>query len=251
MAELHTYHSEEERSQAGSLEQEEHRRLREEIQQQIEAERAASVGQEQQQQQQTRRKAATLTSERETARQRQTVKSPVRKRAYGMDALLLCALTMGVGMFLGPSLSGLSPHRIPYDSSMAGAIAPDLLKAPFDINGADEAGNVWDGSDMQFTSIQPMSDGTQQVTGHFDWQEGGNYAGREDFTGSYDPATHEIHLQGTHIEQANTVFGNRLVLGDYIGQTGLDGKTIADLHMEQIPGGARAIPGDLRGVQQP
>ena len=253
MAEFNTYHKHEETSQAALGEQEEYRRLREEIQQQVEAERATAATLEQQQEQ-ARQKSMMAAWQRENARQRETnqnaqvTQSPVRRRAFGMDALLLCAVTMGVGLVIGPSIQGIAAHRAPYAAAVAAAPSA-WMAAPFTIGGTDVAGNVWDGSNMEITSVQPMSDGTEQLTGHFGWQEGGSYAGREDFTGSYDPSTRSLHLEGYQVEQAGGGSGNRLVPGQYDGQLGADGKTLENFHMQQLPNGPSAIPGALSGVQ--
>ena len=215
-------------------------RIRAEIERQIEAEHAQT---RQQQQARATQRTASFGQTRENVQQRHVPQSQVRKRAFGFDAVMLCAVTLGFGAFFGPMFHSSPPMYVPPPTEHNVPFIPPGTDIP--LAGIDEAGTNWSGSNAEIDKGVTLADGTQEVTGHFDWQENGQYAGREDFSGSYDPATGEMHVQGGDIQQVDLGNGSRLVDGDYNLQIGQDGKSIVSGHMQQIPGGSPAVPGDL------
>lgn len=221
-------------------------RVRAEIEKQIEAEQAQA--RTQQQQARTSQYAASYAQTRENVQQRHVPQNQTRKRAFGMDALALCALTLGIGTFLGPMMHSAPATGIGIGSAVGGYGAPiSFPGSVWGLNGTDAAGTNWNDSTINFDMETARPDGMQDVSGRFDWQANGQPAGTEEFSGTYDPATRELHVQGGDIEQIDMGSGSRLVDGDYTFQMGSDGKTILGGEMHGQLNGPAAVPGTFDG----
>lgn len=257
MAGFNTHHYTEEQPQVSSLEDQ--LRLREEIERQLEVEResAYAMAQDKLAQEQRKRQAmARALQQEEELRQFQTSSTQTsqrrqNRRSYGMDALLLCAVTLGMGALLGPIVRPAPPMYYPMVAS--GPITPmpamGLMRAPFEWSdkSIDVGGNDWSGSRMTFDREVTMSNGRAYVEGHADWNMSGEYVGSEQFSGSYDPATGKLDVVGTSIEQPNLGMPARLVPGEYTATIGADGQMVNG-YMQGAPN-VSAIPGPFGGSQ--
>ena len=160
----------------------------------MERESAQAMAQDKLAQEQRKRQAmARALQQEEELRQFQTSSTQTsqrrqNRRSYGMDALLLCAVTLGMGALLGPIVHPAPTMYAPM--VMQGPITPMpagyLPTAPFRFSGAsiDTAGTNWGDSNMVFEREVTMSNGREYVEGHADWKADGNYVGTEHFSGS-------------------------------------------------------------------
>ncbi len=220
-------------------------RVRAEIEKQIETEQAQARTQ---QQARTSQYAASYTQTRENVQQNYVPQNQTRKRAFGMDALALCALTLGIGTFLSPMMHPAPAPIFRTASVLGGYGAPISFPGSiWNLNGTDAAGTNWNDSTINFDTATARPDGLQDVTGHFDWQANSNPVGTEEFSGTYDPATHELHVSGGDIQQIDAGIGTRLVDGEYTFQMGSDGKTILGGEMHGQLNGPAAVPGTFDG----
>ncbi len=220
-------------------------RVRAEIERQIEAEQAQARSQ--QQQTRTSQYAASYAQTREGVQQRHVPQNQTRKRAFGMDALALCALTLGIGTFLAPMTHPMPSPGIGITQAGSGYGTPiHLPGSSWGVTGTDTAGTNWNDSTINFDTATARADGLQDVTGRFDWQANGSPAGTEEFSGTYNPSTRELHVTGGEIQQIDPGGSMRLCDGDYTFQMGSDGKTILGGEMHGL-NGQPAYPGTFDG----
>ena len=244
MTELNMRQSAELQPEIGSLEDQ--RLLREEIERQLEVEREAGRAMAQdtlERQEKMRQSAARALRQEEETRQRQTstttAKHTRKKRPYGMDALLLCAVTLGMGAFLGPIV-----HPAPVITT---PVAMPVHWSPLPANGlvgrsytigpssTDFSGMNWKGSRFTVDQEIPLGDGREYVQAHFDWSSGGDYLGTEMAGGNYDPATGQLHVVGDNIIQPGSASGGSLCRGDYTATMTADGQLLNG-YMTGAPG---------------
>ncbi len=244
MTELNMHPSTELQPEIGSLE--DHRLLREEIERQLEVEREAGRAMAQdtlEREKRMRQSAARALRQEEETRQRQTstttAKQTRKTRPYGLDALLLCAVTLGMGAFLGPIVHPApvitSPAALPVSWSPMPANGLAGHSYTIGPNSIDFSGMNWKGTRFTVDREIPLGDGREFVQAHYDWNTGSNYIGSEQVSGSYDPATGQLDVTGTDIFQTNAVPGINLCRGHYTSTMTADGQLLNGF-MEGAPG---------------
>lgn len=258
MTELNMHQSAELQPEIGSLEDQ--RLLREEIERQLQVEREAGRAMAQdtlEREKQMRQSAARALRQEEETRQKQTSNATTRhvrkSRPYGMDALLLCAVTLGMGAFLGPIVNPApvvtAPVALPaqWSPMPAGGLAGHAYT--LGQNSTDFSGMNWKGSRFAVDREIPLGNGREYVQAHYDWKTGGDYIGSEQVSGTYDTATGQVDLIGTEVVQANTAFPGTLCRGHYTATMTADGQLLNGF-MEGAPG-IRGVNGYYNGGGTP
>ena len=244
MTELNMRQAAELQPEIGSLEDQ--RLLREEIERQLEVEREAGRAMAQdtlERQERMRQSAARALRQEEETRQRQTsattAKHTRKTRPYGLDALLLCAVTLGMGAFLGPIVHPApvvtTPVALPVNWSPmpVGGLAGHTYT--IGQNSTDFSGMNWKGTRFTVDQEFALGDGREYVQGHYDWNTGGDYIGTEQVSGPYDSATGQLDVTGSEVIQPNTASGVNLCRGHYTSTMTADGQLVNGF-MEGAPG---------------
>lgn len=176
-----------------------------------------------------------------------------KSRPYGLDALLLCAVTLGMGAFLGPIVHPApvvtAPVALPsgWSPMAVGGLSGHIYTLGH--NSTDFGGMNWQGSRFAVDRELPLSDGREYVQGHYDWKTGGNYIGSEQIRGTYDPATGQLDVVGTEVVQTNTAFPGTLCRGHYTTTMTADGQLLNG-YMTGAPG-VHGVNGYFNGGNTP
>jgi|GEM_PF-3019273 len=122
-------------------------------------------------------------------------------------------------------------------ASPALAVSIDLTGDIWDVSGIDDAGNVSDGSKLEFTS--QIDDGDNAlVEGYFLWSSNTGLFGTEIFSGTFFSDL-SLELTGTEIPGQS----EGVALGFYTGTVTDEGNMIIDGKWDSVPGGPEVIPG--------
>ena len=251
-------HQTEELNQASGL-MDDHLRLREEIERQLEVEREAgrAMAEGKLQREKLMRQATqkAMRQEEETLLRQAsstTAKHKRNSRPYSMDALMLCAVTLGVGALLGPIMRPAPMMYAPHYAAPPVAANPmppgGMMNSPYVMShSTDFGGTNWDGSRMIVDKEVALADGREYIQGHYDWNAGGDYVGSEQFSGSYNSTTGNFDVTGDVVVQPNMDVPQHLCRGHYTGTMTSDGQMLNG-YMEGAPG-INGVPGPLSAQQ--